>query len=38
MQSVSFYSQIKIMRGDSKNFIEEFCKCKVPAKKPVKKK
>ena len=26
-------NQIKIMRDDSKNFVEEFCKCKVPVKK-----
>lgn len=26
-------NQIKIMRDDSKNFIEEFCKCKTPIKK-----
>jgi hypothetical protein len=30
-----FYTQnqIKVMRDDSINFIEEFCKCKVPTKK-----
>ena len=32
------HNQIKIMRDDSKDFMEEFCKCKAPAKKPVKKK
>ncbi|WP_139166177.1 hypothetical protein [Chryseobacterium jejuense] len=27
------HNQIKIMRDDSKNFLEEFCKCKAPVKK-----
>lgn len=27
------HNQIKIMRDDSKNFLEEYCKCKAPVKK-----